>query len=95
MLYYKLIQNQIYQGGTIMKKIYACLIGNWVCLNDDLDCKVGENRTSPSIWYEENAVIWSPLEKKANTYYQLDYVYIYYKGKDYRINPIFIQIVEE
>jgi hypothetical protein len=25
----------------------------------------------------------------------LDYVYIHYQGADYRINPIFIQIVEE
>ena len=23
-----------------MKKIYACLIGNWVCLNDDPTCKM-------------------------------------------------------
>ncbi len=79
-----------------MKKIYACLIGNWVCLNDDPDCKIGSRRTDPYIWWEENAEIWSPLEKKEeHTMYQLDYVDIFYQNKRYRINPIFIQIVDE
>lgn len=76
-----------------MTKIYANLIGNWVCLNDDPDCKIGKNFSSPEMWYEENAPIWSPNQKEEHTYYQSDYVYINYKGKDYRINPIFIQIV--
>lgn len=79
-----------------MKKIYACLIGNWVCLNDDPECVMGINRVNPSQWYEENAVIWSLIQReKENTYYQLDYVQIFYHNKDYRINPIFIQIVSE
>lgn len=79
-----------------MKKIYACLTGNWVCLNDDPECVMGINQTKPSIWYEENAEIWSPIQRQEkDTYYQLDYVHIFYHGKDYRINPIFIQIVEE
>lgn len=79
-----------------MKKVYACLIGNWVCLNDDPECLVGENRVNPSVWYEENAAIFSPLNREyEHTYYDLDYVHIFYKNKDYRINPIFIQIVSE
>ncbi len=79
-----------------MNKIYACLTGNWVCLNDDPECIMGEYRVSPSQWYEENAVIWAPFQRKEkDTYYQLDYVKIFYHNKDYRINPIFIQIVEE
>ena len=79
-----------------MKKIYACLAGDWVCLNDDPECVMGENHADPFIWYEENAVIWAPNKRqKEHTYYQLDYVYIFYHGKVYRINPIFIQIVEE
>lgn len=79
-----------------MKKIYACLIGNWVCLNDDPDCEMGARRTDPYIWWEENAEIWSPLEKKEeHTLYQLDYVEIIYQKKRYRVNPIFIQIVDE
>ena len=77
-----------------MTKIYACLIGNWVCLNDDPDCKIGPNMASPYIWWEEMAKVWAPLQReKPDTLYQFDYVEICYKGTDYRINPIFIQIV--
>ncbi len=77
-----------------MKKIYACLIGNWVCLDDDPKCTVGENQVSPSTWWEDNAEIWNPITpKEKDTLYQMPYVHIYYKGTDYRINPMFIQIV--
>lgn len=77
-----------------MVKIYACLIGNWVCLNDDPSCTMGEHHTSPSVWYEENALIFAPVShREPDTYLQLDYIHIFYQGKDYRINPIFIQIV--
>lgn len=77
-----------------MKNIYACLLGNWINLSLDDTVKMGENRVSANQWYEENAEIWSPLKREADTYYQLDYIHIQYQGKDYRINPIFIQIVE-
>ena len=77
-----------------MINIYANLIGNWECLNDDPDCKIGRHGSSPYIWWEEGAEIWSPITKEtADTLYQLDYVELHYKGIDYRINPIFIQIV--
>ena len=79
-----------------MKNVYACLAGNWVCLNDDPDCVMGTYQVKPSQWYEENAEIYSPHKRdEENTYYQLDYVHIFYRNKDYRINPIFIQIVSE
>lgn len=79
-----------------MKKVYACLAGNWACLNYDPECVIGHNRVNPIQWYEENAEIGAPIEReKPNTYYHLNYVYIFYRGKDYRINPIFIQIVSE
>lgn len=79
-----------------MKEIWACLTGNWVCLNDDPECVMGENRSTPYIWYEEGAKIWSPNKKDSeHTYYESDFIHIYYKGKSYRINPIFIQIVGE
>lgn len=79
-----------------MNRIYANLIGNWVCLNDDTNCTIGNSDSSPSQWYEENATIFAPIQRnKENTYYQLDYVNIFYKNKTYRINPIFIQIVSE
>lgn len=79
-----------------MQKIYACLIGKWVCLNDDPDCRVGIHSVSPSQWWEENAEIWNPSKiKEEDTLYQMPYIHIGYKGKDYRINPIFIQIVTD
>lgn len=75
-------------------KVYACLVGNWVCLNDDPEATIGHNEQSPNIWYEENGDIWAPYKRQQeHTYIQLDYVHVFYKGVDYRINPIFIQIV--
>ena len=79
-----------------MKSIYACLVGNWVNLSNDPNCKMGQYHTSPQVWWEENADIWSPLKKEEeHTMYQQDYVNIHYLGKDYRIHPMFIQIVED
>ncbi len=79
-----------------MIKVYACLTGNWVCLNDDPECVMGVFHVAPSKWYEDNAEIYAPIQRReANTYYQLDYVHIHYRSKDYRINPLFIQIVSE
>lgn len=79
-----------------MKKIYACLIGEWVCLNDDPNCTIGSKHKAPAIWWEENATIYAPTNPpKENTLYNQNYVNLHYKGKDYRINPIFIQIVSE
>lgn len=77
-----------------MTHVYANLIGEWVNLSDDDNCVMGIHMTSPTIWWEENAEIWSSNNKEEHTMYQLDYVHIHYKGKDYRINPTFLQIVE-
>lgn len=81
-----------------MKKVYACLVGQWVCLNDDPSCVMGDNRANPFYWWEENASIYAPQSRNKDledSAYSLDYINIHYKGKDYRINPIFIQIVTE
>jgi hypothetical protein len=79
-----------------LTKIYACLIGNWVCLNDDPDCVMGEHMQSPCNWFEEGGDIYAPIKRDtADSYYELDYIKIHYKGKDYRINPVHIQIVVE
>lgn len=76
-------------------KIHACLLGEWVCLDDDPNCKVGSNFKSPQMWYEENAELWAPFKRdQEHTYYQLEYVELIYKGTSYRINPIFIQVTE-
>ena len=52
-----------------MQKVYACLTGNWVCLNDDPECVMGIHRVNPSQWYEENAIIWSPIQREEKDTY--------------------------
>lgn len=79
-----------------MKRIYANLLGDWVDLCGDPECTIGELHTNPLVWWEENAQIYAPTsrdKKYENSLYSLDYVHIYYKGADYRINPLFIQVV--
>lgn len=82
----------------MMKKIYACLLGEWCCLNDDPECKMSESQLTPYEWYEQNAPVYYPVNKTdsmKDSYYHLPYVLIHYKEKDYRINPTLIQIVTE
>ena len=81
-----------------MTKVYACLCGEWRCLNDDCNCVMGIYRQPPCLWYEEGAKIAdresnNRMMKDTDSYYNFDYIHIHYCGKDYRINPIFIQIV--
>lgn len=79
-----------------MRKIYACLAGEWVCLNDDPKCAVGKNQVPPSQWWEEDAVIWAPSDRgREHTLYEFPFVMIHYGGKDYRIHPAFVQVVFE
>lgn len=81
-----------------MTKIYACLIENWVCLNDDPNCLVGDTKQHPNVWWEESAPLCAPAERskeREDSFYGLDYINLYYDGKSYRINPLFIQIVTE
>lgn len=81
-----------------MKRIYACLLGNWVCLNDDENCKIGTELESPSQWFENGARVYAPMTPNLDyehSYYGLNYVQIIYKGVSHRINPMFIQIVGE
>ncbi len=66
-----------------MTKVFACLLGKWVCLNDDPKCKIDDK--DPYIWWEEGAEIYSPANrKKENSFYELDYVHISFNDKTYR-----------
>lgn len=79
-----------------MKKVYACLLGDWVCLNDDPKCVMTDFNKSPDLWWEENAPVYSPVSKDPeleNSLYGQDYVKITYMGRVYRIHPMFIQIL--
>ena len=79
-----------------MTKVYACLLGQWVCLNDDPNCKFIDFGKSPELWWKEGAPLHAPAKRsdeEEHSYYYLNYVNISYMGKTYRINPMFIQIV--
>lgn len=81
-----------------MTKIYACLAGDWVCLNDDPSCTISEWHKKPFFWWKEGAPVFAPTQRPKdveNSFYGLDYIHIFYKEKDWRINPIFVQIVTE
>jgi len=81
-----------------MTTIYACLAGEWVRLNDDPECTIGEQHKPPFFWWEEGAPIYAPSQRKSDledSFYGLDYIHIFFRGKDWRINPVFIQIVSE
>ena len=81
-----------------MTKVYACLLGNLVCLNDDPECTICDALKSPYLWWEEGAPVFSPAVKSddyEHSFYGLDYVNVYYQKRRYRINPIFIQITDE
>lgn len=80
-----------------MYKIHACLLGKWVCLNDDIDCKIGDGEILlPIKEWCENSIIHAPLKRsKENHFAHLDYVEIIYQGIRYSISPIFLQTTEQ
>lgn len=81
----------------MLKKVYACLLGEWKCLNDDPNLRISDHKDA-YLWWEEGAPIYAPMTpnpKLEHSFYGLNYVKIYYMGKEYRINPVFIQVVVE
>lgn len=69
-------------------RVYACLLGQWVDITEAgtvADCQ------NPVKYFEEN------LQYRNGSRYadcfKYDYIHVQYQGKDYRINPVFIQIV--
>jgi len=75
--------------------VYANLLGNWVNLSDDKTATIDDGK-NPNIWWEENAPLWAPIHRETkDTLYQFPYVMVSYHGKDYRLTPDKITIVEE
>ena len=72
-----------------MKKYYACRAGNWV---DITDTGKVEDQT-PSVFFEEQ-LKYNNGSLVAECF-KYDYINIQYGGKNYRINPVFVQIVTE
>ena len=65
-----------------MKRMYACLLGNWIDITDD---GTVDSHKNPSVYIEE----------ESHEMFKYDYINIQYQGKNYRIHPSFIQIVTE
>lgn len=66
-----------------MQRVYACLLGNWVNLDIDPNCKMDNSLSHPSDWVKE----------ELQNLLKYDYINIEYLGKNYRIHPSFIQVV--
>lgn len=72
-----------------MKKYYACLLGEWV---DITNCTVEDYQ--PAAQYFKENLEYEGNSKKAKCF-EYDYINVQYNNKNYRINPIFIQVVTE
>lgn len=73
-----------------MTKIYACLLGEWI---DITETATVADHQDPLKYFKEN-LEYSDESRYAKCF-KYDYIHIQYQGKDYRINPVFIQIVTE
>ena len=70
-------------------RVYACLLGEWVDITEDgtvADCQ------NPVKYFEEH-MVYQENSRYADCF-KYDYIHVQYQGKDYRINPEFIQIVK-
>lgn len=78
------------------ENVYANLLGKWVNLNDDPSCVMGPNMVSPTLWWEENAEMYAPINRpEPDSFYHENYLIIHYQNRDYRVQPCHIQIVSE
>lgn len=75
----------ILYGGDNMKKIYACLAGNWVDLSTDSFAFISTEELKPVDWFEKNNSSKTRLP---------NFVLIRFHSCFYWINPIFIQALE-
>lgn len=73
-----------------MKRYYANLLGTWVDITDDGTVADHQN---PSSCFEENLTYQE--NSTCAKCFELGYIHVQYKGKDYRIDPSCIQIVTE
>lgn len=73
-----------------MKKVYACLLGEWVDITDD---GTVENNQDPLTYFEE-ALAYKNGETIAECF-KYDYLNVQYNHRNYRIHPAMVQIVTE
>lgn len=72
-----------------MKRIYANLLGEWV---DITDTGTVEDHQDPTLYFEENLRFID--DSTVAECFKYGYVNIQYEGRNYRIDPSCIQIVE-
>ena len=66
-----------------MKRLYANILGDWVELT--VDTATIDKGQSPSVWMQESL----------QDAFKYDYVNIEYKGKEYRVHPSMLQVVND
>ena len=71
-------------------RIYACLLGEWIDITETATVADYQN---PVTYFREN-LKYDEGSRYADCF-KYDYIHIQYQGKEYRINPAFIQIVTE
>lgn len=64
-----------------MKRVYACLLGNWTDITDD------------GLLHKREPLIY--VNEEIQDMFKYDYINVEYKNKNYRIHPSLIQVVSE
>ena len=79
-----------------MVNVYACLLGEWINLNE-VDAKImvkSDTPTDPTTWYKEGGFFSNGTNPKISTYDGYEKINILYNDTIYSIHPSFIQIVK-
>ncbi|MFR6448299.1 MAG: hypothetical protein ACLUN8_00505 [Peptoniphilus grossensis] len=79
-----------------MTKVYACILGNWFCLNDDPECTIIPGNISPEEWADTRTPLYAPYKRnKEHCWDQFPSLEFIYLGKYYTIPWIHIQLVSD
>lgn len=75
-----------------MKKVYACLLGQWTELTED-EYLIGYTKSlqSPSNWLKTTEI--SQFNPTGDDFFKLPLVFVKHFNKTYEISPYLIQIV--
>ncbi len=69
------------KGGGFMKRVYACLLGNWIDI------------TNEGLLHNRNPLTY--INEEIQDMFEYDYINVQYDNKNYRIHPSLIQVVSE
>lgn len=64
-----------------MKRVYACLLGNWIDI------------TNEGLLHNRNPLTY--INEGIQDMFEYDYINVQYDNKNYRIHPSLIQVVSE